>query len=302
MADQAGQKSRFDRWISVLQLLVTVLTGVGVALLIGHRNQELQLQLAQQEDHLQRELVTLQAEAERQASLAHLELRPTCVYVTSCGGAFQLRNNGPAAARDVETIIIVVDVNALWRRVLTDSQMLFVENFPPTLDVTETPKRVDVFYPGVSPNGNNAIESSVDLLPPGGELQTLISFSVYHTFVEVVAISRTLTISNVVTPDDTAGLVSNTNLLRRYLENKYWIAKFSVETICSNCEVTEQEKFFIPISALGSWNYSPSGNNQYNLEIYYYVPEGSGHLPDSSPLQLEVQALPNGGLELRDVP
>ncbi len=300
MADQTGQKSRFDRWVSVLQLLVTVLTGVGVALLINHGNQQLQLQIAEQEDLLHRELPKLQAEAARQANLADLELQPTCVYSASCDGAFRLSNKGQAAARDVETHIIVVDVNALWRHVLTDSQMLSVKYYPPTLHASDKPEKVEVFYPGVSPEGNNAILSWADMLPSNGKLQTLIDFNIDSSFVEVVAISRTLTITNVVMPEDTADRIPN--LLLRYLESEYWIAKLSLETICSNCEVTGQENFFIPISSLSSWNRVPSGDNQYNLQINYYVPEGSGHLPDSSPLNLEVQSLANGEFEFREVP
>ena len=278
-ADIEIKKFKAEIWLNIANLILTAIIGIAIAIFLKYRDEQ-----------VQKDIIALQAEIEQQASLAHLEVATTCLYYTSCDGAIEIKNLGPASARNVKAVIALEVVDEAWEPLVDDISRFTVRKFPPSLDITMQTRTVDVLYDFQMVSGNNAVELSIDTLPPDSRFQVLLTFTPQGPVKEYeVSIPVTMYI------DDGRAQMLSEAPLRQYLEKRFQVASFSGTTTCENCEGSPS-KITFQVSVLQGWGLQTIDlqENEQGLEwqtlvrASYQMPEVVSHTPISSPIYLNV--------------
>ena len=141
---ERGESSRnamgLKEWLTVAQLLLTAFTGIFLALYFRARDED-----------LRRDLISLQAETERQAHLAHIDLVPICATSRSCDGTVEIRNLGPAAATNIRTVLVIESLDPAWKARIEDVGRFAVRRFPPSV-TSPSPKPRPTSCPTPAPS------------------------------------------------------------------------------------------------------------------------------------------------------
>lgn len=291
--DVEKKKLKVEVWLGISNLVITAIIGIGIAIFLSYR-----------EEQAQRQIVALQAEMERQASLAHLEVTTTCLYYTSCDGAIEITNVGPASAENVRVVIAFESIAEVWKPVIEDINSFAVRKFPPGLDIGMKDRTVDVLYDLQMVPGNNAVELSIASLPPDGKFQVLLTLTPREPVKEYeVSIPLTLYI------DHSTPQVPSERAIRQYLEERFEIASFSATATCENCEGGPGRISF-EVSSLLGWGLGTlrfreaEGGLEWQTQVNaaYWIPGSVNHTPVSSAVHLEV-IVPEkiGGMAIREI-
>lgn len=306
------RESRLSNKIGIANLILTAIVGIGVTLYINYRDEVLQKELVylqgEVEEQTQRELLKLQSEIQEAESMAHLQVKDTCMYIGTCSGSVAVSNIGSAQAQDTRIVITLQDVSDEWDEVIQDINWFKVIKLPASLEIGSREDRVDVLYPNNRIVGNNALILTVSEMPPhsGVDMVIMLDEELRKGLdVREVSVDRDVTVYLPRSDEEIYFRIA----LQKYFENSYSIARFSIESNCNNCtggEVSDTAH----VSALGTWGYSfspstieptnPFIGETWNLRMSakIIIPKDSEFSPDLSPLFLQVSQRADGSLEI----
>lgn len=296
----------WERRLSILLPILHLLVTIGGGIVLVYRGQQLELELAHRDEQMEKELVQLAAEVERRTSVAHLTASSICLdRYPICDDAVEIRNLGPAGARNLRTVITIARIAEPWNLVIDDIDMFTAKTFPAALEVTAATLSVDVLHPEQEVAGDNAIEITADILPPNAALETLLMLSP-SVEVERFRVARRVRIYGG-TPELPL-FPHYYEVLAKYLKERFSVATFRTGATCDNCEGIEDAGF--SVSTLGAWYYltmdyleGPEGP-EWVLEVTadYWMPSSSGHEPDTSVLYLQAGRNESGEAYLKTLP
>lgn len=272
------KKSRRELILGISNLVLTAIIGIGIAIYLHYRDEQ-----------AQKDLIALQAETQRQSSLAHIKITPTCLYYTSCAGSVLLTNTGPANAKNIKIVIVLGYVSEEWSPYIKDIKQFQIKTFPPSVDIVTSTRKVDTLY-FPSELENNAYELTISNLPPQEEMRILLDRD-QSIATQTYTINAPVTIY-IQSTEPTAQLALDIPL-RKYLEERYNIAGFSIATSCENCEGNIDEPTIV-VSSLGSWGFHTTDftsdndgfNWSMNMNIDVEMPNEITYTPNNSPLYL----------------
>jgi hypothetical protein len=225
---------KFETWLSIANLVTSILVGIGVTLYINYRNEQLQLQI-----------VKLQSEIQRESSLAKLEIEQTCPIFVGCNGAIRIKNNGLATAHNIKAVIITSRVSEPWKSVITKIEDFNLMKFPQSIAIETQNTRVDTPYQ--TGEGNNAFQITIESLPPNAAITLVLSLSP-DTSTQVVDFEKTVIFyepsPHVSDPNGVIFDPVNTGLffsqyldsIDKYLIDAFWVSSFGTNATCDNCE------------------------------------------------------------------
>ena len=161
MGNTAGSTTS-EIWLRVANIIVTAIIGIGVAIFLNHREEQLRLDLADRDKQLQKELIALKAEKEIQAGFAQLELGRAYWYYPNCAGV-EVRNSGPAIARNIIADIYVYSIDELWKPWIDDTSKFEIKSYPPLVDIAIEYRNSDLPYDCQELSGpNNTVRLTLD--------------------------------------------------------------------------------------------------------------------------------------------
>lgn len=277
---QAKRNLKTENLIAIANLLLTAIIGIGIAIYLRVRD-----------ERFQRNLLTLQAEINRQSNLAHLQVKPTCLYYTSCAGAIKIENTGPASAKNIKITIVLDEVDDEWLSAISDINSFKVKIFPPSFSPTITVKKVDVLYAFQDMRGDNAIDIELGTLPPNASIKVLLTANLETIPINSYEVEIPITVDF----REWKTYVFYEGPIRQYLENRFSIANFSVTTFCENCEGASAPVRFVDSALQGFSMKTDSmqrGQNfaemQTTVNARYILPKGVPHTPSSPSVYLKV--------------
>lgn len=294
-ANSLKPKERWEIWLGLSNLVLTVIIGVGVAVFLNYRNEKIQLeiiqlqaninrQLSEQQTEAQKELLELQVENERKAKIANIEVTEVCAYFWGCDGTLQVRNLGPAEATNLKIVLYSPNINEAWLPIMQDISAFSVRIPTPLIDYTITQTTVDSLSSSNLPAPINAFEIDIKKL------------KVDETFLIITKPSPTLPLEHFeitkrVVVHKSAEYLFYIDALREYMNRQFTVATFSIDLDCGNC-VTTTTPGWVNVSSLEYWSSTPTSQletvHELDVPITYFMPEILHHVPDSSVLELDV--------------
>ena len=212
-------------------------------------------------------------------------------------------NNGPAVAHNVRLATTINSVGQAWQGVITDVNSFHTKRFPSTIPITVQSKKIDTLYYFQDLQGNNGFEYSIDVLPVGASAQIFIQFSPLVD-TKVYSTERVMVIDFSQYPDLGSYFRSTSDFVEEYLHKRYYVANFTTELNCENCENVDNKSPFFPVSSLGAWGYSvlDVGSITETLQLHadYRVPGNSTIPIDNAPINVSFQKDANGEFALVD--
>ena len=285
----AKKKIGLETWLTIANLLVSIIIGIVITVYINYRNEQLQIQL-----------VKLQSDIQRQSSLAKLEIRPDCPTFVGCNGGIRIKNNGLAAATNTRLVIIINDVQEIWKPSIAGIGDFDLMQFPQSINAEVQKFKADTPYQ--IGTGLNAFQVNIKSLPPQAEITFVLSLS-QSALVKTLDFQKTIVFyepaDNTQYTDNLALTPINTGLffskyleaIDKYLISQFWAAGFSADATCDNCESVASLNRFI-VSVLGTtYNYEAKDVRQTPSEEYAWNINFTGNykIPaklDTSPIQL----------------
>ncbi len=252
-SDVAGPQR--SRWLDIVNLVVSILILAifvrMIPLFTAERDRQL---LADRVARLEERVATLEAMARTLAaptalSLGRLDIAPSQDSASTVG--FWIRNTGLAAARNVKVVLVLDAVAPPWGEAVDSVHQLAVRTFPPSLQVAAQAARVPSMpqeFGAAAVTGDNALELTLDVLPPGGEWYIVVGLSDALPL-ETCRIVRSGRVQ--VRPSRFAPLSLSANALevmryrlgrhlREELERRGWLAELAVSAECLNCGGTTE--------------------------------------------------------------
>jgi len=216
-----GGSLTVDKWLSIANLFLTAIVGIGIALYLQTRNEE-----------LQKQVVTLQTDLERRTEFANLKLACTSIDCTSSNGV-EITNSGLAPAKNVRLTINIGWVYADWKNSVIDINQFDIVPRNLSLSLNIEDERLPIGNQDIS--GDNTKVITFEYLPPNSKtiivLQPANSLPMYGAY-------NDQTFSLVIPSEygsnweqyDLASIVGNkvSYLLQ--------IANFHASISCANCE------------------------------------------------------------------
>lgn len=288
-------KERWELWLSLGNLIATILIGVFVAVFLNYRNEKIQLEIIQlqanidsqlnsQQTEAQKELIQLQAENERKAKIANIEVTEVCAYFWGCDGTLQVRNLGPADASDLKIILYSPDITETWLPIMQDINAFSVRIPSPLIDYTITQTTVDSLSNSNLPSSINAFEIKVKNLK-ADEVFFIITKPSPTLPLEHFEITKHVVVHK------SAEYLFYIDALRKYMNQQFAVATFNIDLDCGNC-VTTTTPSWINVSSLEYWSSNATNQtetvHEVNVPITYFMPEMLHHTPDTSVLELDV--------------
>jgi hypothetical protein len=255
-AKRPSRKLTFQTWISITNLILTAIIGIGVAAYLQYsqqnfeselqaKEQSYQTQLQQKDEESQKQIIELQ----RQLGISNIfigHLVPAGVYG---GHIIRVTNNGPATAKNIRVAICIDSMNPVWEESLNDiSNFDFKEYANPSFDLT----REDVVSScgfAFKNGGNNAVIITIATLPPNEDYGIAVSLS---NNIELKKV-ETKVLAHVLTPKSLAIIPIPGNVLLNpptFIETliyEFTVARFQAQTSCENCVVTSGEDQSVPL-------------------------------------------------------
>lgn len=284
-SNEGKEKVHVEVWVSIANLILTAIIGIGMAIFLKYRDEQIQKDAILLQAQVQKEIIAMQATLESDNNSAHLEISKDCLYWTSCDGTVTIKNTGPGDAKNVHVTINIDDISDDWREAVKDISVFKLKKFPPSLKINSNTTRVDTLYNFIEIEGDNAFEISIDLLPKGGEFSILLSLNDTVPTKKASA-SRPVTFYD--TPDLGPLLL---DVLDPFVESIFPIASFAVDSTCENCDGKSITAHFImsSIYKTGSEKFNTDGDTtMFNLTTIYLIPEDlPNHEPNTSPLYIK---------------
>ena len=287
-------KERWEIWLSLGNLLVTLIVGIGVAVFINYRNEKIQLeiielqanidrQLSSQQLDAQKQLIELQAENEKKSKTANIEITEVCAYYWGCDGVLEIKNLGIADASDIRIILYSPAIPDSWLPSIKDINAFSVRMLSPSINYTINQITVDTLSNSNLASSPNAFEIIVKDLSAGQNFYIITKPSTSLPL-------KKFEINRHVAMHMTEKLFY-LDALRTYFNQQFAVATFNVELECQNCIVASSPSWF-NVSSVESWDWdyvSESENLvELNIPITYFMPEVVNHIPETENLDLEV--------------
>jgi hypothetical protein len=277
-----------ETWLSIANLLVSIIVGIFITIYINYRNEQLQVQL-----------VKLQSEIQRQSNLAKLEIQQDCPIFAGCNGAIKIKNNGLAAATNIRVVVIINDVQETWRPSISGVENFSLMQFPQSISAEIQKIKVDTpYHVG---NGFNAFQVNIKSLPPQAEITFVLSPSqsmpaktldFQKTIVFYEPPTYTQYTDNLALNPINTGLFFSKYLesIDKYLINQFWIAGFSANATCDNCESIAALNRFI-VSIIGTtYSYEAKDVKQTPSGVYIWEINFTGNY--KIPTQVDTFPIP----------
>jgi hypothetical protein len=275
-----SRKSITENWMGIANLILTATIGIVVAIYLAYRN-----------ENLQKQIVTLQSDIQRQADLANLELSSVCINPSTCAGAIEIRNNGLATAKNIRLAVYIGSITDIWKSEIGDINQFTFATDKPSLKFKSQDIKINTLYSeGV--DGNNAIEILFDMPT---KTQARFAFSLSDSVLtKNVKLERNTTLY-FPAQKNLAWYFYVDKPLKRYLEKQASIVQLVANVSCDNCEGNTNEVGFI-VTTLGEWGYGSgdviqSGETdtaQIPLWVNYLIPLSSSYVPPTTPLRLQI--------------
>lgn len=307
---ELNEENTSKNLLGIANLILTGIIGIAVALYVNSSNQQsqrdlLQIQaesasnLALTQAASAKELAELQAELDRRAKMASLELSMPCQYYSMCSEAIKIRNLGPATATNIKVVISISQIKDIWQNSINDISAFKVETFPPSRDVIIKETSADLIYPSIE--GNNSYEVIISNLSP--QSQFVIKLSLSETIpVDIKEVNRKASVKC-----SEAEVCLGTAPLWEYLFFTHPVSQFYVSADCDNCEGTWviRDSYFVSSitdsNALKMFGFTVRPNEfSADFAESYAIPSGIEYTPATAPIVLEVSRKDDGTFEITE--
>lgn len=265
-AKKPSRKLSFQTWISIVNLILTAIIGIGVSIYLQYsqqnfeselqareqsyqtqlqqKSQEYQDELQKKEQEFQKEIIDLQ----RQLGLSNIHIEHFVPRPDAFGGygahVIRVVNNGAATAKNIRVAICIDSMNPVWQESLTDiSNFDFKEYANPSFDLVRKDVNSSCDF-AFENSGNNAAVVTIATLPPNEEYRIEVSLSDNIKLKEV----ETKVLAHMLTPKELVVIPSPDKVLippYTYIEaliSEFAVARFRVQASCENCIVTSDYK------------------------------------------------------------
>lgn len=236
-----------SRWLDIVNLVVSILILAIfirlIPLLSAERDRQL---LANRVARLEERIAVLEARANALSSPTDLALDRLDLAAPQGSAGFRIRNTGAATARDVRVVVALDAVAPSWNQALDSIHHLTVRTYPPSLEVVTRTLQIPTMPqqmggPGIV--GDNALELTLDALPPGGEWYIVVDLA-SDFLVEACRVAWSGRVE--VRPSRFAPLSLSAEVLevmkyglgrrfREEVERHGWLAELAVTAECLNC-------------------------------------------------------------------
>ncbi|MEA2574041.1 MAG: hypothetical protein QOH93_1339 [Chloroflexia bacterium] len=294
---------KFERFLAVLQLILTAITGIGVALFVSARQEEATASLNRSQQEFQKQFITYQREAE----LAQLEITQSCNR-ESCPGTTIRNLSNTASAENLNVVLTLVQIGEQARGVITGLESLTWNHEPSSIDVQPKMEHStgNSGASAASIAGNNLLKLHIEKLPPGADLVVEMQYlggstpGLSKVSMEMWLLpSTTLSITeteSITAPAEPPGVLGTKvagpwdqildTAIRDYVQHNYSLATFTVSATCDNCR-GEAGQSTLQVGRL-IWNTSsshylslpPVPTNYRQLLVTYAIPQGGRTLAD----------------------
>jgi hypothetical protein len=196
----------------------------------------------------------------------------------------EVKNTGPAAARNVTTVVAMEQPDRAWSQI-RDVGDLVVRAFPPGLHVSITSTTAelpdDLGRRNRYVSGKNAFEVSLGTLPPGGSFQ--MSFTLHPSLTlltETGALTLTVQVAEAATSckqEGFAGQLALAQDLGSFVEDQFAVTHLTSVSTCDNCEGSATY-LTLPLSAfemhVGSYDLGsdPGHISSAEFRVIYLTP------------------------------
>lgn len=301
------RKFSLEFWLSITNLVLTAIIGIGIALYLNARN-----------ENFQKQLIDIQ----NNAKLANIEITYKDVILSSgignsnTNGYIIIKNNGPAVAENLRVAICMKTVNEQWRESIND-----ISQFNITIDDISRKYKPEISKSECGTDVNfNTLSVDIDSLSPqesisftikgayaildrqlvGGERNVHILIPIKGTAINgLMEIDRSYI--NSMSDDELSKYVSNQ--FEDYITSNYYAATFTASASCNNCVTTSNSgdatiytvEYMQIKEVLVSLQLIPidliSRNEKvvettFNLNIAWYAPKNYDKSNDNLPLYL----------------
>ena len=172
---------RRSRWLDIVNLVASILILViFVSLFPLFSAQREQQALVDRVARLEQRVALLETTLSAVSSATNLAMGRLHIASSQGAAGFWVRNTGPNAAKNVSVLVALDAVAPSWQESLGSIHRLSVRTFPPSLDVTVQARQIPTMPPelgGSTVVGDNALELTLETLPPGGEWYIVVELS-----------------------------------------------------------------------------------------------------------------------------
>jgi hypothetical protein len=232
------KKPPLESWLTISNLVLTAIIGIGIAIYLNIRNERFQEQLVDRQND---------------AKLANIEITykkggfNSGIIGDSINGRIIVKNNGPASSENIRISICLETLNTQWKGVVDD-----ISQFNITLN--DVSRR---YEPEISKSEcgadiiSNLLSVDVGSLAPQGSISFVVKGG-YALPSKLVGNSRKVHL--LIPFEETGGLIWINRMLDslsdeelskyvqdefdEYLINNNYIATFSTRASCNNCVIT----------------------------------------------------------------
>ncbi len=264
-----NQKPSFDKWLSVTNIVLTAIVGIGVAIYIQIRNENFQKRLQDEKDN---------------GSFTNLTFNPLSMGALSStydltGGGFSIQNDGETNAINIRTFICLKSLSQGWDDNIPDISSFGIDYSNPSLNlrIENSESSQCIRMSGSS----NSILITLDTLPPKSQF----SITLKPTFADIGDSQiNTYYYSNIsiLYPIEMSA-ESCARSVQEFFRREYSLADFEVSVSCENCVETETKYEFLLADTLSMYSgecISPFKYSNYQSSIFdnFYL---SRYIPSS---------------------
>ncbi len=297
----SNQKKKFD-WLAlslgVSNIVVSLIVGVGVAIYLANRN-----------ENLQNNIVQLQAQLQGEYNSAHLQI--SCPHI-DCTQMFVVTNTGFGVAKSVNLVIAISSVPLPWTPFVDtiDKFRLSIHPFSSQVHVTRI---IDTSVNLLPSKKSNAYMLTMDSLGPHTSFTVAINAdNLYNSIKGMTEYKFQHDATLYYSTAESQALNSENNIkevINDFIDSNFFvIANFTMEASCASCAndttYASYPSFKPSISnnnflvASNTETFMPTGtpqtlqNSGYDLKVSYTIdymlPKGSKQISIPSPLYLQV--------------
>lgn len=241
-----SKKISIELWIAIGNLLLTAIVGIGIAIFLQAREQRFQAELQNKNEEFQKQIIEIQ----NQTQFAHIDIS----HQRRSGGHFiEIKNVGPAIAKNLKIAICIESLNPIWIEQITDiSQFEFGKFTNPSFNLSREDTKSSCNF-AFGDDTNNASILTIDLLPSNESIGLTVSLAKGIQLEEIQTSVNTF----ILIPTEIATKISPTEVkldiyaLTDALDDKFTIATFKTAASCENCIVESDSKIVPLISRTG---------------------------------------------------
>lgn len=273
--------------IAIVALLIGILS-LGITSYLSYFGVQTQKEIANLQATAQVQTIRLQQELQNNNALAHLEL-------TSLHDGFLITNNGPAAATNINIIMIITDVAIKWQKYVNSLNQFSIEIEPAAAAAAINEIHAPSYSYGYnSASSKNAFQILMSSILPGDSVYVFINFTdlkgaeqhSYHGRATLYTYPQS------VSPDSEQ--ISNflENTTYKYTATELGVADFNTTASCNECyfqyinnsnsyineylSVSDDTVDHLDTGSSSIDKFSKFYVWKYDLYIYYLTPKGIG--------------------------